>query len=399
MNSYRKFFFAFFLFLMVFVGFCLFLNFKMDPYDIWGNHSLIGINHVKNGQANHERLLKTFAVMRLRPKTLFLGSSRTRIGLDPRHPIFSSRREVYNLGISAVNMEELTKLFEHAFANQPQLEEVVLGLDFFMFNELHKNRPDFDEELVGRTRVPLKTMLEPLFSNDALKASWDTFLFNRSTPSKRSGIRPDGMEDIYVTEEFAQEGNKYENGEHAAPLSRKDFFGGSIRFHLSGRDPDNYLYGAYRYSQSAFQYLARMVKICQEKKIRLILFISPSHAIEWEIIRITGLWREFEKWKGFVAALHPFWDFSGYNSVTTEEISEEMKNYADHSHYLPRVGNWVLNRLFYFHEKEVPKDFGVLVTPQNAEKHFSRIRSEQAVWIRRNSKIIEWLKEIQSEVK
>lgn len=380
MNPYRRFFTAFFCFLIIPILCCVLFNFKMDPYGIWGQDAWFGLNHVKNLQRRHERLFKAVAVMRVRPTTILLGSSRTEVGLDPKHPLFASRTGIYNLGIAGPNMGEVEQYFEHALANQPKLEEVILGIDFFMFNDLSKNRADFDKELIGRTTIPSKTLLEVLFSFDALEASRSTLFFNLN-PSPIRGVefRADGMEKV-----------KY-------LVSRKKSFEGTIKEFLR-RIRDNPMYGKYRYSQSAFESLAQVVRICREKQIRLTLFISPSHATEWEMIRLTGLWPEFENWKRQVAELYPLWDFSGYNFVTTEAVAEDMENYIDHSHYTPKIGTLVLNRMFHVHEKDVPKDFGVLLTPENVEPHLSKIRAEQIMWIDAHTDVVAWIKDIQSQV-
>ncbi|GFZ91240.1 hypothetical protein [Okeania sp. KiyG1] len=73
--------------------------------------------------------------------------------------------------------------------------------------------------------------------------------------------------------------------------------------------------------------------MCQENNIKLILFISPSHATQWEAIRATGEWSTFEEWKREVVKITPVFDFSGYNTITTEPIHNDMENYRDNSHY------------------------------------------------------------------
>ncbi|MEO3705149.1 hypothetical protein [Trichormus azollae] len=56
------------------------------------------------------------------------------------------------------------------------------------------------------------------------------------------------------------------------------------------------------------------------------------------------------------------WDFSVYNTITTESVKDVMENYADNSHYTKRADNSLLNRILAYKENEVSVDFGVLVT-------------------------------------
>ncbi|MEC4986621.1 MAG: hypothetical protein SAK42_21185, partial [Oscillatoria sp. PMC 1076.18] len=112
----------------------------------------------------------------------------------------------------------------------------------------------------------------------------------------------------------------------------------------------------------------------------LKVFISPSHATQWKAIELSGLWDEFEQWKQEIVKITSVWDFSGYNSVTTEPISDKMKNYLDNSHYSKAVGNLVLNRIFQVQEELIPADFGVLINSQNVKLHLKNIRENQIIW-------------------
>jgi hypothetical protein len=70
-----------------------------------------------------------------------------------------------------------------------------------------------------------------------------------------------------------------------------------------------------------------------------------------------------------LSEITPFWDFSGYNSVTTDN-----KNYLDHSHYNPSVSRWIAARIFNDQTVMVPKDFGVWVTRKNIDSHLENLK-------------------------
>ena len=86
--------------------------------------------------------------------------------------------------------------------------------------------------------------------------------------------------------------------------------------------------------------LRSVIDICRQRGIKLKLFISPCHATEWEVIRDAGFWRVFEQWKRGIVAMASVCDFSGYNSITIEPISNNMKNYIESSHYRKKWGIW-----------------------------------------------------------
>lgn len=382
MTAHRHFLKYFFGFLAVFFLACGAVSFVVDPYGIWDNHGLVGINRIKNKISNRERLFKAVAVMQKKPDIILMGSSRTLLGLNPEHPALQARGHVYNLGLSAASMKEIKKYFEHALANQPDLKEVVLGLDFFMFNELRKQAGDYDENLIGRRRLPFQNGFASLFSISALKDSVLTALYNYRFPAGAQDYKPNGMMDIAVIDKRGLEklGSRQKTFEDAL---KSDFFGGS-------------LYSRYRFSEDAFADLKHLISLCRDKGIRLTLFVSPSHAAEWEGLRMANAWSDFENWKRSVVKLHPLWDFSGYNSVTTEPIGDAMLNYIDSSHYTVRVGNWILERTLGLADATVPDGFGVLLTPETVESHFVKSEEARQSWTQINSETLDWLKKLKT---
>ncbi|NEN96582.1 MAG: hypothetical protein F6K50_13885, partial [Moorea sp. SIO3I7] len=149
-----------------------------------------------------------------------------------------------------------------------------------------------------------------------------------------------------------------------------------------------------RLSASFLNDLQDIVDTCKEKGIELKVFISPSHATQWESLRVTRLWPVFEEWKRRLVEITPVWDFSGYNSITTEAISEEMKNYWDSSHYREEVGDLILNRLFSYQAHTVPEDFGVLITPDNVESHLGKVRNERESWAETNGDLVKLVEDL-----
>jgi hypothetical protein len=137
------------------------------------------------------------------------------------------------------------------------------------------------------------------------------------------------------------------------------------------------------------------VAIAYRMKSDMHLFIGPSHARQWETIQASGLWAQFENWKRMLvniveseaakANATPFqvWDFSGYNSITEEDvpsatdINKRMHYYYESSHYTPAAGDLVLDRIFDYKSpsRTVPDDFGVLLTSKNIEAHLVSIRA------------------------
>jgi hypothetical protein len=100
------------------------------------------------------------------------------------------------------------------------------------------------------------------------------------------------------------------------------------------------------------------------------------------------LWSAFEDWKRQVVKITPIWDFSGYNSITSEPISDDMQNYLESSHYQEHIGNLVLNRMLNHEINKVPGDFGTLVTVENIEPQLAKIRAGREKWAKQNPDMV-----------
>lgn len=379
MNPYRRystFLLVFFLSQSVAIGL---LNALADPYQVFESPKIERFNKSKPEVETHLRLFKAIAIARQKPNVIFLGSSRTELGLDPTHPVFAHSGSVYNLGISGPNMYEVMRYFQHALKNQPQITQVVLGIDFFMFNEFRNNRLDFSETRLEKENITLSETLAVLFSFDALESTAETISTNFKDPDRYDFYNKKGMRNL-----------KYQLY-YRLPSSRVKSFKFSLQEYLK----DVELYKSYRLSPEFLKNLEKIVELCREKNIELKIFISPSHATQWEAIYQAGLWPVFEQWKREVVKIAPVWDFSGYNPITIEPVSNSMKNYVDSSHYTPRIGNVVINRMFSMETKYPPesKDFGQIITPENIEKHLRTIRKNREQWKTPNVDWIEFLKE------
>ncbi|NET48796.1 MAG: hypothetical protein F6K09_08735, partial [Merismopedia sp. SIO2A8] len=154
------------------------LNAVVDPYGVLGNPTVNRFNRLKPNQIKNVRMFKAAEITRLQPTAVLMGSSRVDIGLDPTHPQLGSYESAYNLGLSGANMHEIRQYFEHAIANQPDLELVVLGLDFFMFNVHKVDEVDFSQARLQRQHVDPGDLANITLSVDALEASVATIAFN-----------------------------------------------------------------------------------------------------------------------------------------------------------------------------------------------------------------------------
>ncbi|NES04111.1 MAG: hypothetical protein F6K22_15475 [Okeania sp. SIO2F4] len=275
-----------------------------------------------------------------------------------------------------MNSYEVRRYLEHAIANQKQLGLVIVGLDFFMFRKSNTNEANFSEQRLEKRHISLKDLIDVIFSLDVLLASQETIIDSKKTlPAQLrygdyNGFIPKLNPD---RERIQSRFEKYIN-----------------IYHKSYTDQ-------YKLSTQFLDELKKIVDLCQENQIKLVLFISPAHATQWEAIRSSGKWSIFEEWKRKIVKITPVFDFSGYNSITTEPIHNQMENYTDNSYYTPKVGNLVLDRILSYKEKDVPGDFGILINPENIESHLVKIRQDREIWAKNNPDEVNLVKEIKQK--
>ena len=348
-----------------------FVNWLIDPQDVFNTPNYLDVNHIKPHKDKNDRLFKAIDITRIKPKIIIVGSSRTKQGINPKHPVFAQNSGVYNLAINGPNFYEVRRYVEHAIYNQPDLKEIILGIDFFMFNASFDNQPSFSESRLEKKHLTLDDGIKVLFSLDTLNNSKDSII-----ASKQITV----IEDSYGENGFMPNRNadKEEN------IWR---FNQSIKLYFT-------LHSNYKFSEQYWSDFEKTVKLCQQNNIKLKVFISPSHATQWESIYITNRWEVFEDWKRKIVQLTPVWDFSGYNSVTTEKINNLMNNYVDNSHYSPDIGDLIINRIFDYQIGKVPDDFGVLLTTGNIEEHIDNIRQERQKWVKNNPEEVNLVRKI-----
>ena len=248
-----------------------------------------------------------------------------------------------------------------------------------MFGKHKENQIDFSEKRLLISYVTLQDKLNSIFSWRVTRGSLKTIKVNQSAGEKIGHFYPDGRRNpnYYIQDIYGG----LQGVDIMADLLRKnDFFISKMR----GED----------YEISHLEEVKKIVELCKENQIECHLFISPSHVTQWESIRLSGAWEVFESWKRNLAKITPVWDFSGYNSITTEPLSSTMKNYMDSSHYHKKIGDLVLNRIFQYNQEIVPEDFGVLLTPETIENHLKQIREDRKIWANNNPDVVQFVKNI-----
>lgn len=353
---------------LVFLG-AAFINLIVDPYAIWHTPSIAGVNTAKYA-GFHSRIPKyvEWANWSKPPQTILLGTSRTADGMRTDHPALLDGT-TYNMALGGQPIHESLVLFKHALKHG-KLRRVVIGLDFFAFNAYWATDAVDEKRLVPGTNFDL--------------------LFNTSTFSDSITTIRHSLPEIEIISSAHAGGT----ADSAIPM-RLRFKEVEKIFVTYHRPPpfQRYAYTNPKTGSNSIMDFQEMLNLAYANHIELYMFISPSHAWHWEGLANLGLWENWQQWKQTLVnlnhqeaaktgiAAYQLWDFSGYNSITSEAVpatnaEHNMKWYADSSHYNRACGDLILDRVLGYSDasRPIPDDFGNLINQQNIVAHLSSIR-------------------------
>jgi len=114
--------------------------------------------------------------------------------------------------------------------------------------------------------------------------------------------------------------------------------------------------------------LREMSDLSRKYNFRLILFINPVH---WRVFLKNA--DALQTFKRELVKVSPFYDFSGINAVTADNL-----NYYETSHYRYGIGKRIVDRIFREDPAGRPGDFGLYVTADNVEEVLAREQEETA---------------------
>ena len=112
------------------------------------------------------------------------------------------------------------------------------------------------------------------------------------------------------------------------------------------------------------------VRLCQENGIKLVIFTNPMHYATYEF----SLELDYLDFLKELAEITPYWNFSGYNDITRDSYY-----YRDPSHFLPEVGDMMIERMCggEVHDELYEQGFGVYITADNADEWISVIAAAE----------------------
>ena len=120
------------------------------------------------------------------------------------------------------------------------------------------------------------------------------------------------------------------------------------------------------------QALQELKQLCEDNGIHLVVYMGPTNWRTWNEVDFAAYARLLRE----TVKIVPYWDFSGYNSVSENDFM-----FYEKSHYRPLVAEWIAARIFAKPCADLPVDFGILVSAGNVEE---RIRYHERQFARRD---------------
>lgn len=356
-------------------------NYVVDPFSVFGAPHIAGFNANKVDFLEHLRLTNVYAVERIKPKCIILGTSRAGRGLSPDHPALADT-PCYNMALPGISLYEMRRYFQHAQAIQP-LDKAILALDFREFNSAPDRSGAFSEARLAVDRegvaqfnlfsARLPDLAAALLSSKALLSSMRTVRQQRwaNITLATNGYWQSLTENIYHAAAFnAYTQNSFRRFEE---IAHNDMI----------------------FSQNADD-LRALLRAAYQSTVKVSVLISPAHAWHWETLYQSGLWPRFEEMKRIIVSInheeatragkaeYQTWDFSGAAGPSLEPLPaggkyKAMRWYWEPVHYKRALGDAVLSRALTDQSLAFPvlAGFGTQITPANLEQYLHRLRALQ----------------------
>lgn len=331
------------------------INGCMDATGLIGAPLIDGINQVKS--PGNDRFFKPLAVDLRKPRTIFIGTSRVAVGLNP-HDLPAAN--AYNLGLLGSTVPEHIAFARYAIDVAP-VDRLVFGLDFASFVDPTEYSSSFRLAILRRHAF-WRALPELLLSQSELLQSRNTFTHSRRHDPPR--YAPDGML-IAANERRAPPDPKIRALEKVAQYAAAYHW--AIPPDAALGDLDRFLAGL-------------------PPRVKPYLYITPAHAVLGEALAPAGLVSGYEAWLRRVVEICdarnvPVWDFNGYNRITTQPLALSGRDFVDGAHTRPEIGKLILGTLL---QGATVADFGVRLRPETIPGYLAAQREAAEAWRRAN---------------
>ena len=282
-----------------------------------------------------ERALKPVWLEQLRPRLVFVGSSRVRDGFDPTLVDAALKTHSFNYGASSMTPYEARRFVQDALA-QPSVTDVVVGLDAFTGDGgPGEALPGFDETRLAVAPDGRPTPRHRLWLFTTRFLSGGALGMNALSVWSLLRLKP---------------------GQTAA--DRPDIFGAYAHMDetVLNRDLNYRRARVMRMGDGAARELSTMLEAACDSRARLALFFPPdnmaiveryrqSDAVALDAFKQT-VRVAVERHNATCANKAWLFDFMAPNALTNETLQNGLSpDYVDLVHFRPPAGLWLLRQM------------------------------------------------------
>lgn len=334
----------FILLLIIFIILIGLFNYIIDPYYIFRDSTIKGINNVKTHKYSNKRTI-IYSDIKINSKnkdTAFTGNcllSHYGSGLD----------NVAFFTVPIVRINEISNIIKNIKEIAPNIKTIYWGLFYDDFwND--DNEEITDEIHTSNTNlIKLDDIINLFFSYNTTKYSIETL---------RDSIKNKGQDIIYV----------YPYREIAKKTYNKKF------------------------SFDSLNNIKEIKEFADKNNIKLIVYYSPIHISKKIHIYSKGLWDSNQELKRKLVEITPFYDYSFQNEYNIAPIDENNMNFIDNIHPSNKFNNLIVFDLLSQNKK-----IGTYITKENIENYLKKDTENLETYIEKNPQISEKIKNVRKE--
>lgn len=324
-------------------------NFIIDPFGLFGSTFLDQEGAIGNIRFKKIEYLKEHNA---RYDAYIFGSSRA--GVIPLETFAKHlpQKSFYNMSVPNSNIWDQLRHVHYFIDSGFPVDFIFLQYDIDSIYRYEKDKFLFHPHPEVIDKNLYLYLLKSLVIYP--EGDWKNRLRQASGPRKLNIAMENGVFDmIYVEQKFKADPEGFIEAveEFQSNPLRKNFFDRQL---IARKKAD----------------LQRIKDLCRTNNITLIVATTPYNQIKMDGLNKQGYLAELAA----LAEVTDFWDFSGYNEVTTNNF-----NYYEESHYRPHVAQWMAARIFGKTDQHgPPADFGHKVTSVNIGRHLQKRQQEIA---------------------
>ncbi len=339
---YKKFFILFMVLVIFFISIVCVVNYYFDVYAVFKQDK-----EVYYGNINY-RFAKTAHILKNKEKydTFIYGSSR----VQKMNPLIINAKS-YNMGSPSALPEDCLRDLMLFINNNIEIKNIYLGIDNFSYKlDYRKLIQNFDMTPYNENNLNNKKYLFKMLLKVPDYDKIKPYLKLTDRNLVRNDLLDLGMLEIpqYTEYEIESLKNKYISNEK---FNKPYYFD----------DNNEHIY-------DTILIIRKIKKLCDDNNIKLVVFFNPVHITSYlkDDIHLSN------RFKKELVKITDFYDFNYINFVS---INNYFWYETSHPRYF--VCDWELKVITNQFDKNIPKDFGRLITKDNVDYYCEKYLKER----------------------